>query len=957
MVTVCCFGEFEVRGTKEALTHQQERLLAYLCSGDEPRLHRDVAQFFGRNYRPLITKLNSRLSDERIFKTVTLSPAGKGRRARALQLVPDKAEVDSVRFDQAVADANDPRVNYASRIEHLIAAAKQVRGPFLNGWNDTWVVDERRRKYEPFCAASKELLDRIDTFAGRSVVARALLHMIRTSEGPLCKLACQMFRQLATRMLDDGRVATVRRLCNDVLTGLGRSSSAWRQLDSFVPEVEHAETISMLGKMDLPETTMFFRGRTNDVRLVLDALTQSPVVTLTGTGGIGKTTLGLIVAKEAVRDFRGGVVYVDLKHVEPEDDLSSLVAATSKALGLVTKLTPMGKLDTAAMRKQLIEHFKTADGIRTLMVLDQCEHLASECSNLLESDLLPLSADLRILVTSRQPLTLAENHQRVVALAPLQTPSIDEQTDPKAFKDSPSVSLFHSLAPQFGKTEYVPTIAKISVLTRGFPLVIKQAAAWAAVEAHCKGAKAALDCVATRLTDISSLADDDHIAGVVEISFRRLDPVAQRLVLAVSAFPGGCSRDSLESVVNQLTLDTDKPFTRPEIKAGLDGAILSSLLAQAALPPHSERFDMVDINRSYGLRILKERGLLHAAHRSVAVEMKNLCNASSREIVTAAQPTVMATMASETENIRWSLQWCMDQDVGLGLEICTAMLGVWTINGEFPDGRTRLIGFLQAANLQVCPAEKGRAWIALGALAFFGSDYKAASKFCDDGLKLLDNDNWYQCVGLLVNGVATFHAIDRRSGLELLDDARRVSLAGNDAWIQSLVICTWAAHHAMAGSQNPTSDAQYQESLEALRLARRTENPWLLSVALSNHGLLLLTRTDVSRDELKDTDLQALRIRVAFHDKYGIIQSVGQVAVVAATFLDNEETLRLAAKLFWAQDQLIKLWRNRIEIPLQDRKWLGESKRKLRVRLGAAYDECEREGRRLTLEQLTSIRF
>jgi hypothetical protein len=286
------------------------------------------------------------------------------------------------------------------------------------------------------------------------------------------------------------------------------------------------------------------------------------------------------------------------------------------------------------------------------------------------------------------------------------------------------------------------------------------------------------------------------------------------------------------------------------------------------------------------------------------------------------------------------------------------MLRVWTINGEFPDGRIRLIGFLQAPRLKVSPAERGRAWIALGALAFFGSDYKAASKFCDDGLKLIDNDNWYQCVALLVSGVARFHAVNRRRGLELLNEARRVSLAGNDPWLQSLAICNWASHHAMAGSESPTSDVQYQESLEALRLARLTDNPWLLSVALSNHGLLLLTRTDMrSRDELKEPDLQALRIRIEIQDKYGIIQSVGKVAVVAATFLDNEETLRLAAKLFWAQDQLIKLWSNRIEIPLQDRKRLGEAKRKLRVRLGPTYDDCEREGRRVTLEQLASIHF
>ena len=133
------------------------------------------------------------------------------------------------------------------------------------------------------------------------------------------------------------------------------------------------------------------------------------LVTIVGPGGVGKTRLATRLAHQVVRVFPHGVVWVDLA---AQRDPGALASEVASALGV----EPQGQPALEAIAAYLASR-------RLLLVLDNCEHLADACSDLLTS-LLPDATDLRVVATSRQPLKVTGEH--VMSLEPLAVPTPEE---------------------------------------------------------------------------------------------------------------------------------------------------------------------------------------------------------------------------------------------------------------------------------------------------------------------------------------------------------------------------------------------------------------------------------------------------------------------------------------------------------------------------------------------------
>ncbi|MFF1953526.1 NB-ARC domain-containing protein, partial [Kitasatospora herbaricolor] len=142
----------------------------------------------------------------------------------------------------------------------------------------------------------------------------------------------------------------------------------------------------------LPADVTSLVGRRTELAELKRVLEDSRLVTLTGTGGVGKTRLALQVAREVRRAFPDGVFWVSLAEVgEP-----GLVALTvMDAVGLRT----MGPEVTAG----LVDYLRDK---RLLLVLDNCEHLVEACADL-AAELLPACPGVRVLATSREVLDIA----------------------------------------------------------------------------------------------------------------------------------------------------------------------------------------------------------------------------------------------------------------------------------------------------------------------------------------------------------------------------------------------------------------------------------------------------------------------------------------------------------------------------------------------------------------------
>jgi predicted ATPase len=150
---------------------------------------------------------------------------------------------------------------------------------------------------------------------------------------------------------------------------------------------------------NLPLELTSFIGRQREIaevkRLLLED--KNRLLTLTGSGGCGKTRLALAVAFEVVNSFEDGVWWVELASLSDPDLLPQAVAsALGSALGV-------REVPGRSLTAMLVGHLKPK---KTLLVLDNCEHLVEGCAALANT-LLRSCPDLKILATSREPLSIA----------------------------------------------------------------------------------------------------------------------------------------------------------------------------------------------------------------------------------------------------------------------------------------------------------------------------------------------------------------------------------------------------------------------------------------------------------------------------------------------------------------------------------------------------------------------
>jgi predicted ATPase/DNA-binding XRE family transcriptional regulator len=242
-----------------------------------------------------------------------------------------------------------------------------------------------------------------------------------------------------------------------------RSSTARddREMELVPPQVTEQELDSRL-----PIVLSSFVGRERERAMVRRLLERARLVTLTGTGGVGKSRLALAAAEELLATYRNGVWLVDLA---PLTDPTTVADVVLRTLGLREE-PGCSHLDT------LIDHLR---GRQLLLILDNCEHLLAACARLV-AGLLGACASLRVLATSREGLGLmGEQRYRV---PPLGVPGSGQTPPLQVIASCEAVSLFVARAQErqtsFALDEQTaPLVAAISARLDGIPLAIELAAA------------------------------------------------------------------------------------------------------------------------------------------------------------------------------------------------------------------------------------------------------------------------------------------------------------------------------------------------------------------------------------------------------------------------------------------------------------------------------------------------
>jgi len=401
-------------------------------------------------------------------------------------------------------------------------------------------------------------------------------------------------------------------------------------------------------------------GRVAEVTGLRRTLAQDRLVTVTGTGGAGKTRLALEVARDWLASTDENVWLVELAGVR---DADAVVPAVAAAL----QLAEASDRASTARIKQFLGRTPT------LLVLDNCEHLI-ETAATLARDLLGACPSLRLLTTSREPLALTG--EVVFPLAPLQL--------------AEAVSLFAERARAVGSQlfaddglslEEAKVVEQLCRELDGLPLAIELAAA--------RMRSMHIRVLATELSDrFRVLTRGDRIAparkqtlrAAVDWSYELLFDDERTVFERLAVFVGGCSLDAACEICS------DDKITESDVQQILERLVDKSLVV-ARFDGAATRYDMLQTLLDYSGERFSASSDASRVTRKHTDYFLALCERAIAAQRGEDQRGWLQTMHADSENIRIALAAVTQSGDAVAAQTVTGALGwFWWFSGRATEG-------------------------------------------------------------------------------------------------------------------------------------------------------------------------------------------------------------------------------------------------------------------------------
>jgi predicted ATPase len=524
----------------------------------------------------------------------------------------------------------------------------------------------------------------------------------------------QVLVSSATRSLVDGEV-----------TDLGEHRLKDLSAPERIYQLGYTEfpPLRSLYRTNLPVPTTAFLGREGELGEVLTLLDGTRILTLTGPGGTGKTRLALQAAGAASDAYPDGVFWVPLAPLrEPELVLETAASQLAAEDGLVDSIADK----------------------RLLLLFDNFEHVIEAAGGV--ADLLSACPNLRVLVTSREPLHASGEQEYAV-------PPLAHEEGVVFF-----LARARAIDPGF---EADDAVAEICERLDDLPLALELAAA--RVKA-LSGAQI-LERLEKRLPLLTGGARDlperqRTLRATIEWSYDLLDEDEHRLFARLAVFRGGCDLEAAEQVC-EADLDT-----------------LQSLVDKSLLRHSGERYWMLETIREYAAEQLDDDAVSerHAAHYLALAE-----EARPRIALSGDVKTWLDRLEREHDNLRAALDHFAGQgDAAREQRIGAALWRFWQQRNHYTEGRARLAHALEASEERT----EARGWVAygLGVLLAETADYAGGKQMFELALELLDDPGAKARVQMNL-GVIALDELDFERGRAIFAQAQRaLEELGDEHW-------------------------------------------------------------------------------------------------------------------------------------------------------------------------------
>jgi predicted ATPase len=656
---------------------------------------------------------------------------------------------------------------------------------------------------------------------------------------------------------------------------------------------------------NLPVHVTSFVGRDEDVARIVGMLDEARLVTLIGTGGVGKTRLAVQVAAEVVPRFGDGTWFCDLAAVDDGDAMAQIVAST---LGCLQR-------PGLSLRDSIVEYIKVRE---LLLVLDNCEHLLDDAGALADA-VLRRCPKVTILATSREGLDVAG--ERVLRVRSLDAPdalaSVDDATA------SASVRLFTDRAEDAGaETTW-------------------DGAQWAAVGEICRRVDwipLAIELAAARVpsmspADVASHLDErfrlltgkrrgrverhQTLRATVEWSYQLLNNDERAVFDRLGVFAGSFAAPAAAVVAGGDDLDTW------EVTDALSSLVAKSMLGAETGPDATSRYAMNETLRQYARERLDDADQIDRWRRAHAEYYASWAHDAGYGFAGPDDVLWSGRLRAEFDNIRAAVGWALDRDLPQEQELALRILAPLSTVGR-SSGITSLDPLAAQA---VGAAEAARPELRAPVLALAGYHHwnqgraeharSLAEAAMRDGV-VAGTLNPFEAheAGVIFGMAAGNHG----RALEVLDEGRAALDTVDNLFARAYFLASMATFAAMAGRiEQARADTE-----RALELGRRIQNRHLLlaayhgsawsherddpaaALAACEQFLHIYGPSDFDRRLASSLLALAGGLRARLRDDTGALEILGQ-AVILNRDLGTRPTL--AAAFDWALSPLLRTGR------------------------------------------------
>ncbi|HZO91340.1 MAG TPA: tetratricopeptide repeat protein [Chthonomonadaceae bacterium] len=617
-----------------------------------------------------------------------------------------------------------------------------------------------------------------------------------------------------------------------------------------------------LRNTNLPIQSTSFIGREREMAQLKELLASTRLLTLTGTGGCGKTRLALQVAAEVVEDYPDGVWLVELAALS---DPSLVVQTVAAVLGLREE-------PGRSLTETLTDYLQSKS---LLLLLDNCEHLVEACARLADT-LLRSCPQLKILATSRETLNVAsETTYRVPSL--LQP---DPDALPLAEKDMAAVLLDYDAVRLFverarsHRSDFAltrqngPAVAQVCHRLDGIPLALELAAARIRVLTAAQ--------IASRLDDRfrlliggsrTALPRQQTLRATLDWSYDLLSEQERLLLGRLSVFAGGWTLEAAERVC------AGEGIQEWEVLDLLTSLVDKSLAVFEEQEDQAEgRYRLLETIRQYGLKRLAEReeeAQLRVRHRDFFLA---LAEEAKEKLKGPEQAEWLERLEIEHDNLRAALDYCQEQEEGTeaGLSLAGALQRFWEARGYLSEGRERLVQALERAADSEPSKARAYALNGAGVLALRQGDYVAARSFHEQSLALRrELGNKQGIAASLGNlGIVAHIQGDYIAARAFFEESLAIARElGNTQGIANSLI--WLGNIAHQQGDYAVARTLYEESLA---IARELGDKQSIAFSLVNLGIV--ARVQGNYTAARTLYEESLGIQRELGDKGGIATSL-----------------------------------------------------------------------------------